>query len=192
MISRIEGSIVAGGEDWLEILPTGIGLVLKVIVVENTAGRYKAGGETVTMYTHLHVSDDGPSIFGFESDHELQVFGALIKVSGVGPRLALRVLSALGPDRVITAINDESVKILQSVSGVGARTAGRLVLELKGKLAESGLVTSQPMGSEETLEALLALGYSRAEALQGISQISDPTLSVEGQISEALRALANR
>ena len=192
MISRIEGSTVAGGEDWLEIRPTGIGLILRVAVVENTAGQYKAGGESVTMYTHLHVSDDGPSVFGFESDHELQVFGALIKVSGVGPRLALRILSALGSDRVITAINDESIKILQSVSGVGARTAGRLVLELKGKLAESGVVASQPTGSEETLEALLALGYSRAEALQGISQLSDPTLSVEGQISEALRALANR
>ena len=116
----------------------------------------------------------------------------MIRVSGVGPRLGLRVLSALSPDRLIAAVNNESVKILQSVSGVGARTAGRLVLELKGKLVESELAASQPAGSDEALEALLALGYSRSEALEGISRAAEPDMSVENQISAALRALAGR
>lgn len=192
MIARIEGEVVAGGSDWLEIRPEGIGLVLRASVVENTAGRYAAGGDSVTLHTHLHASDDGPGLFGFESAHELEVFQALIRVSGIGPRLGIRVLSALSPDRLIAAINNESVKILQSVSGVGARTAGRLVLELKGKLVESGVASSQPAGSEEALEALLALGYSRAEALEGISRAVEPDMSVENQISAALRALAGR
>ncbi len=192
MIARIEGEVVAGGSDWLEIRPKGIGLVLRASVVESTAGSYAAGGDSVTLHTHLHASDDGPGLFGFESAHELEVFRALIRVSGIGPRLGIRVLSALSPDRLIAAINNESVKILQSVSGVGARTAGRLVLELKGKLVESGVASSQPAGSEEALEALLALGYSRAEALEGISRAVESDMSVENQISAALRALAGR
>ena len=192
MIARIEGEVVAGGSDWLEIRPEGIGLVLRASVVESTAGSYAAGGDSVTLHTHLHASDDGAGLFGFESAHELEVFQALIRVSGIGPRLGIRVLSALSPDRLIAAINNESVKILQSVSGVGARTAGRLVLELKGKLVESGVASSQPAGSEEALEALLALGYSRAEALEGISRAVEPDMSVENQISAALRALAGR
>ena len=192
MIARIEGEVVAGGSDWLEIRPEGIGLVLRASVVESTAGSYAAGGDSVTLHTHLHASDDGPGLFGFESAHELEVFQALIRVSGIGPRLGIRVLSALSPDRLIAAINNESVKILQSVSGVGTRTAGRLVLELKGKLVESGVASSQPAGSEEALEALLALGYSRAEALEGISRAVEPDMSVENQISAALRALAGR
>lgn len=192
MIARIEGKVVAGGSDWLEIRPEGIGLVLRASVVESTAGSYAAGSDSVTLHTHLHASDDGPGLFGFESAHELEVFQALIRVSGIGPRLGIRVLSSLSPDRLIAAINNESVKILQSVSGVGARTAGRLVLELKGKLVESGVASSQPAGSEEALEALLALGYSRAEALEGISRAVDPNMSVENQISAALRALAGR
>ncbi len=192
MIARIQGEVVAAGTDWLEIRPEGVGLVLRASVVESTAGRYAAGGQAITLHTHLHASDDGPGLFGFKSSHELEVFRALIRVSGVGPRLGIRVLSALSPDRLIAAINDESVKILQSVSGVGARTAGRLVLELKGKLVESGVAASQPAGSEEALEALLVLGYSRTEALEGISQAVEPDMSVENQISAALRALASR
>ena len=192
MIARIEGEVVAGGSDWLEIRPEGIGLVLRASVVDSTAGSYAAGGDSVTLHTHLHASDAGPGLFGFESAHELEVFQALIRVSGIGPRLGIRVLSALSPDRLIAAINNESVKILQSGSGVGARTAGRLVLELKGKLVESGVASSQPAGSEEALEALLALGYSRAEALEGISRAVEPDMSAENQISAALRALAGR
>ena len=73
MIARIEGEVVAGGTDWLEIRLTGVGLVLRTSVVESTAGRYAVGGDTVTLHTHLHSSDDGPGLFGFESDHELAV-----------------------------------------------------------------------------------------------------------------------
>ena len=184
--------MVAGGIEWLAVRPDGIGLVLRADVPEGTAAKYLGGGERVELHTHLHVSDDGPGLFGFESEHELEVFRALIGVSGVGPRLGLRALSSLSPDRLIAAINTESTKILQSVSGIGARTAGRLVLELKGKLVESELAAAQPAGSEEALEALLALGYTRAEALDGISRATDPDMSVEDQISAALRALASR
>ncbi len=192
MIARIKGVVVAGGVEWLDVQPDGIGLVLRASVVESTAARYVGGGSEVTLHTHLHSSDDGPGLFGFESEAELDVFRALIGVSGVGPKLGIRVLSALSPDRLIAAINNESTKILQSVSGVGARTAGRLVLELKGKLVESAAAAAQPEGTEEALEALLALGYSRAEALDGLTRGTEPDMSVEMQISAALRALASR
>lgn len=192
MIARIKGTVVAGGVDWLDVQPEGVGLVLQASVVESTAARFVGGGEAVVLYTHLHSSDDGPGLFGFEGEAELEVFRALIGVSGVGPKLGIRVLSALSPDRLIAAINNESTKILQSVSGVGARTAGRLVLELKGKLVESAAAAAQPEGSEEALEALLALGYSRAEALDGLTRGTEPDMSVEMQISSALRTLASR
>jgi Holliday junction DNA helicase RuvA len=184
--------VVAGGVDWLDVQPDGVGLVLRASVVESTAARFVGGGENVTLHTHLHSADDGPGLFAFETREELEVFQTLIGVSGVGPKLGTRVLSALSPDRLIAAINNESNKILQSVPGVGARTAGRLVLELKGKLVESAAAAAQPEGSEEALEALLALGYSRAEALDGLTRGTEPDMSVEMQISAALRALASR
>lgn len=192
MISQVTGHVAGAGAGWLDIRPRGLGIALRASVTVGTVARFGSLDKEVTLYTRVNVGDDGPSLYGFETTAELELFEKLISVSGVGPRLALRMLSALPPDRLITAMNAEDTKTLQTVPGVGARTAGRLVVELKGKLAPAHILAAMPDGSDEALEALLALGYSRAEAMDGIARAAGAGMTIEDQISAALKALARR
>ena len=191
MITQMAGEVVAAGDDWIDIRLPSVGISLRAHVTKAVAAGSKRKGP-IALFTRLHVSDDGPALFGFETAREVEVFEALIGVSGVGPRLAMRILGSLAPDRLISAINGENLAILTSVSGVGARTAGRLVVELKGKLVSEEAIVVALDGAEEALEALLVLGYSRAEAMEGLSRTAAPGMAVEEQISAALRALARR
>ncbi len=192
MISQVTGAVIRAGEDWLEIQPRGLGIGLRIFVTEGAAARYAAPGAEVTLHTRIHTSDEGPSLFGFENRTEVDAYEALKTVSGVGPRMALRVLSALPAGRLISALNSGDAKSLQSVSGIGARTAERLIVELKGKLVGDDTIQAIPDGADEAIEALLALGYSRAEAMEGTAASAKPGMTVEQQISAALTALANR
>tara|TARA_B100001123_G_scaffold449074_1_gene612830 strand:- start:4231 stop:4824 length:594 start_codon:yes stop_codon:yes gene_type:complete len=191
LISEIHGTVLGSGSDWLKIKPDGIGIVVQTYVTDHCLTKSKIQDE-VRLFTHLHTTDDGPSLFGFIDKQELVIFQNLITVSGVGPRLALRVLSELAPDTTVRAINSSDEKTLQSVSGIGARTAARLIVELKGKIAptESEGTSDSVDGFEEALEALVSLGYSRTEALDGLAASAKPGMSVESQISEALRQFA--
>ena len=192
MISQVTGAVIRAGEDWLEIQPRGLGIGLRISVTEGAATRYASPGVDVTLHTRIHTSDDGPSLFGFENRTEVDAYEALKTVSGVGPRMALRVLSALPAGRLISALNSGDAKALQSVSGIGARTAERLIVELKGKLVGDDTIQAIPDGADEAIEALLALGYSRAEAMEGTAASAKPGMTVEQQISAALTALAKR
>ena len=192
MISQVTGTVIRAGEDWLEIQPRGLGIGLRIFVTEGAAARYASPGAEVTLHTRIHTSDEGPSLFGFENHTEVDAYEALKTVSGVGPRMALRVLSALPAGRLISALNSGDAKALQSVSGIGARTAERLIVELKGKLVGDDTIQAIPDGSDEAIEALLALGYSRAEAMEGTAASAKPGMTVEQQISAALTALAKR
>ena len=192
MLSRVTGTIINAGQDWLEIQPNGLGIALRTSVTETLAARQVATGANISLHTRIHMGDDGPLLFGFENLKEVEVYEALKGVSGVGPRMALRILSALPAERLIHALNSGDAKALQTVSGVGARTAARLVLELKGKLVGQEMLEDVPSGSDEAIEALLALGYSRAEAMEGVSATSRSSMTVEEQISAALTTLARR
>ena len=192
MISRVTGTVIQAGEDWLEIQPRGLGIGLRTFVTRGAAARYALAGAEVSLHTRIQVSDDGPSLFGFENRTEVDAYEALKSVSGVGPRMALRILSALPAGRLINALNSGNAKALQSVSGVGVRTAQRLVVELKGKLVGDDTIQAIPDGADEAIEALLALGYSRAEAMEGTAASAAPGMTVEQQISAALTALARR
>jgi Holliday junction DNA helicase RuvA len=188
----VTGIVLHAGEDWLEIQPHGLGIGLRAFVTRSAAARYATVGAEVSLYTRVQIGDDGPSLFGFENHTEVDVYEGLKGVSGVGPRMAMRILSALPAERLIHALNNGDAKALQSVSGVGARTAARLVVELKGKLVGEETMEAIPDGADEAVEALLALGYSRAEAMDGVSASGTADMTVEEQISAALTALARR
>ncbi len=192
MISQLMGIVLHAGEDWLEIQPRGLGIGLRAFVTRSAAARNAAPGSEIALYTRVHIGDDGPSLFGFENRTEVDVYEALKGVSGVGPRMAMRILSALPAERLIHALNNGDAKALQSVSGVGARTAARLVLELKGKLVSEATMQAIPDGADDAIEALLALGYSRSEAMDGVSASGVEGMTVEEQIAAALTALARR
>ena len=156
-----------------------------------------AGKEEVTLLTHLNVREDGIDLFGFADAEELRSFRLLISVSGVGPKAAISILSAMSPQQFALAVATGDSKSFTQVKGIGKKTAERLCLELKDKVAGETISVrgqksiSAPIGggsAGEAITALEVLGYSAAEAAGAISKL-DPSLSVEELIKGALKAL---
>ncbi len=196
MISHVRGKIVAADPDsaLVEFEPAGIGIVLRVSVSGSLLDRIEVGAAT-EFPTHLQVGDSGPELFGFDDGAELKVFVLLLTVPRIGPKLAQRIVSELSPRRIVAAVNGEDEKTLRSVSGVGARAASRIVVDLKGKLSETefaGTATAQGRieESEEALAVLEGLGYARAVAIDALAAGARPGMTVEQQISAALGTLA--
>lgn len=150
-------------------------------------------GDEVHLYTHLHIREDNVALYGFASTEELELFRMLISVSGVGPKIALAMLSAMNPGQLAMAIATGNVDILCHVPGVGKKTASRLTLELKGKL--EGFWVGAPMaaGDAEVVAALTSLGYNAAEAASAVASLPDSTeLSMEERVRLALQYFAAR
>jgi Holliday junction DNA helicase RuvA len=149
-------------------------------------------GDRVHLHTHLHVREDNISLFGFGSAEELGLFQSLITVSGIGPKTALGILSALNPEKLVSAIEGENVAILSQVPGIGKKTAGRLILELKGKLAKDWAGAISPSLTQEDADvvtALTGLGYSLREATQAATGLSE---SKEFKLEEKVRLALQR
>lgn len=150
-------------------------------------------GESVRVFTHLYVREDQLTMYGFASTEELRLFETLIGVSGIGPRLALAILSRVRPEALEVAINGENAELLATVPGVGRKTASRLILELRGKLVPSvGVSLGMPSQEDaEVVAALRSLGYTTAEAHGALGRVPrDADLTVEDRVVAALRELA--
>ena len=157
-----------------------------------------AGKDEVTLLTHLSVREDGIDLFGFADAEELRSFRLLISITGVGPRVAISILSAMTPQQFALAVATGDSKSFSQIKGIGKKIAERICLELKDKVAgETISVRGQksiaaPVGGGsvgEAITALEVLGYSAAEAAGAISKL-DPSLSVEELIKGALKSLA--
>jgi Holliday junction DNA helicase RuvA len=150
-------------------------------------------GSSLTLLTHFVVREDAQLLYGFHSAQERGAFRQLIKISGVGPRIALAVLSGLSVDELSQAVALQEADRLTRVPGIGKKTAERLVLELKGKLAQAlpgaGAASGGSPAQHEVLHALLALGYSEKEAALAIKSIP-ADLDVSEGIRHALKSLA--
>ncbi len=150
-------------------------------------------GEDVRLFTYLYVREDQLALFGFASPDELRLFETLIGVSGVGPKLALSILSRVRPEALELAINGENAELLATVPGVGRKTAARLILELRGKIVPSsgGQLSVPSRDDAEVVEALRSLGYTTAEAHGALVRVPrDSELTVEDRVVAALRELA--
>lgn len=167
---------------------------------------------TVRLYTHLAVREDDIELFGFATETELSSFRMLISVSGVGPKAAISILSILTPEKFALAVCTDDKKAISKASGVGAKTAARIVLELRDKLQKEGGALSAgaedgPNGStadgsvsasggksrlSEAIDALMVLGYSRNEAMTVLRDIDTASMSLEAIIKEALKKLMRR
>ncbi|MBX5449282.1 Holliday junction branch migration protein RuvA [Thermogemmatispora sp.] len=191
MIASIHGILEAQREDHLIIRVGGFGL--RVFVPASTRNRFSTPGSEVSLYTHLHVREDGLALYGFAEEAERDMFELLIGVSGVGPKVALALLSVLDAPTFYRAIAQEDVQLLARAPGVGKKLAARLVLELKGKVpaVAPGTPTTGGIRRSEVLEALVGLGYSPAAAQAAIARLpQDQNLTLEEQITLALRSLA--
>lgn len=196
MIAQIRGTVCAADPELaqVQLRPEGIGIVLRVSVSQSLLNRVQVD-DVADFPTHLHVGDSGPELFGFDDSAELKVFGLLLTVPRIGPKLAQRIVSELSPRRIAAAVNGEDEKTLRSVSGVGARAASRIVVDLKGKLSEAefagaGTPGGATDGAEEALAVLEGLGYPRAVAVDALAAGARPGMTVEQQISAALGSLA--
>ena len=190
-IACLRGVVEESGADWLVVFVGGVGL--RVQVPASTAEALGRRGENVVLHTHLHLREDAVALFGFATGEDLRLFEMLISVSGVGPRGALSLLSALGADGLSDAVSAGDVPRLQQVPGVGQKMAARLVLELKGKLAGRAAAAVPTGRDDEVVAALVGLGYTQAEAqAAAASAPSDGSVSVEERLRRALAYFGRR
>jgi Holliday junction DNA helicase RuvA len=184
MIARLRGKPVARTGDKLVLEVGGVGYAL---AVTPTASRLAECGGEVALETYLHVREDALQLYGFAEPAERELFEHLLAVSGVGPKVALAIVSGSPPADLRRAIALEDTARFEAIPGIGKKTAQRVVLELKEKL---GSVAAAPEpGRIGARDALVELGYSIVEAEQALAGV-DPDLTVEEQVRRALREAA--
>jgi holliday junction DNA helicase RuvA len=199
MITSIHGTLEACRAD-SAIVRVG-GFSIRVFAPSSTLGHLNETGMDVSLYTHFQMREDGISLYGFLSEEDRNAFEQLITVSGVGPKVALALLSFMDAPTLYKAIIDEDQQRLGLAPGVGKRLAARIILELKGKLpslATVGGAAGTMAGASgriqaEVLEALIGLGYSTAEAHAALAKIpQDSAMTLEQQITYALRTFSQQ
>jgi Holliday junction DNA helicase RuvA len=192
MIGRLSGTLLEKNPPSILVDAGGVGYELDVPM--STLYNLPAVGERVTLLTHLSIREDAHQLYGFGSGAERHAFRELIKISGVGARTALAVLSGLSVGELAQAISLQEGGRLTKIPGIGKKTADRLLLELKGKLgaaidaAPGGAAATDDAGTD-ILRALLALGYNEREATQAVRQVPAGT-GVSDGIRLALKSLA--
>ena len=189
MIASLHGTLESLGSDWAIINVNGVGF--QVYMPTSTLSTLGARGEEVHLHTHLVMREDSATLYGFTTAEELELFQTLIGVSGVGPRLALAMLSAMNVEQVATAIATGSVDLLTAIPGIGKKMAERLILELKDKIG-AGLIAipAAQLAQENTevIAALTSLGYSVSEASRAVATLPPSSdLSLEEKIKLALQ-----
>ena len=194
MIATIEGVLTAKEANRVVVDVGGVGLELHVPVrIIEVLGDV---GDRVKLHTHLHVREDNLSLYGFLSEDERRIFQSLIGVSGVGPKVALAVLSVTGVDELVHLISQGKTEKLVSFPGIGKKTAERIVLELKDKLKIEAVAV--PPGGveeieisrsvyEEAVKALESLGISRQNASRALSSIKKEELDVEYSVEDVIK-----
>ena len=192
MFAYIEGRVTEKHADAMVVEAGGVGFL--VSATPQTISSVSGSGARCRVYTKVVAKkDDVWEIYGFATREEREMFEKLTSVSGVGPKMALGVLSALPVRDLALAIVAGDAKALKAAPGIGAKTAQRLLLELRDKVSDEELVgdfAAAGSAAQDALAALMALGYTQAEAATALSRVKDPGASAEELIRQALRAMA--
>lgn len=188
MIGRLNGLLLESAPPLLLVDCHGVGY--EVWAPMSTCFALPPCGQPVTLLTHLAVREDAHQLYGFATAAEREAFRALIRINGVGARMALAVLSGMSVDALAQAIAEQNAALLTRVPGIGKKTAERLLLELKGKLAGAEAAASAPKNAAhaDISQALIALGYSEKEAAAALRALPE-NISVNDGIRQALAAL---
>ena len=194
MIAGLRGKLESLGIDWA-IISVG-GISFQVYMPTSTMSTLGTIGEEVHLHTHFHLREDNAALYGFATPDELALFQTLIGVSGLGPKLALAMLSSMSAEKLTMAIATGSTDLLGVIPGIGKKMANRLVLELKDKIG-AGWVTAPTTqlveGNVDVVAALTSLGYSVAEANRAIAILpASSDLSVEERIRLALQHFGSK
>lgn len=188
MIASLQGEVLSQGSDNLVILVGGIGLRVYAPTATCAAAH---PGQFTFLHTYLVVREDALTLFGFESEAEREYFAMLLGVNGVGPRIALAILSILSVDLIRRAVQGEQVEVFSRVPGVGKKTAQKILLHMQGKVGPEGVLAEVAHLMDvdaEVLDALTGLGYSVVEAQSAIQSIPrDTARDVEERLRLALK-----
>ena len=190
MINSISGTLSSIGDNYVVIQVSGIGL--RVNVAQSTIVEAGTEGDLLMLHTTLLIRDDAPVLYGFPTAEGKRLFDLLQDVSGVGPRLSLDMLDAMSPDEAAMAIVSGDLDRLSGGNGIGARTAGRIVVDLQSKLQKDWEASPSGIGGAhgDLIAALQALGYSRAEVQEAVAGVGDLENSpLEEQLRQALQSL---
>lgn len=197
MIGRLKGVLIEKRPPQLLVDVNGVGYEL--LASMNTCYQLPETGQGVILFTHLVIREDAQVLYGFGDEKERTLFKALIKASGVGPKTALAILSNMDPKKLVHCISQEDLASLVRIPGIGKKTAERLIVEMRDRLANwevgdvseaCGQNSSGPTENEmmkDAISALVSLGYKPQEASKAISKIHQKNLSTEEIIREALR-----
>jgi len=195
MIASLSGKLETVSGEGALINVGGVGF--RVAMPTTDLSALGAPGAEVKVFTHLHVREDNLSLFGFASAEELWLFETLLGVTGLGPKLALAMLSTLSPEQITTAIATGSTDMLNMIPGIGKKVANRIVLELKEKIGAGWIAAPATQAAQENtdvLTALTSLGYSAAEAVKAVAALpaEREDLDLEEKIKLALQYFGSR
>ena len=189
MISRLKGILETKAEKYVIMDIGGVGF--KVFVSAATLENRPAAGQSATLHTHLNVREEALDLYGFLTQEELKFFELLLTISGVGPKVALGVLSIASVKTLVSAIAKGEVEFLTKVSGIGTKIAQKIILELKDKIVKLGFEAGEAATLEdyEVIDALIGLGYTPNQARRAVRDLPKDVKGVEKRIKEALKTL---
>lgn len=192
MISHLTGKILSQDDRYFTLDVNGVGY--KVFSHAGVLAKIPSVGQNIAIWTHLHVREDMMDLYGFLDEEELEFFEMLISISGIGPKSALGILEVAPVLSLKQAIVSEDKSFFTKVSGIGQKTAERLILELKTKLSKSVIPVkgsdSEQMG--EALDALISLGYKERDARTALQEIPKDIKTVEAKVKAALKHLGKK
>ena len=193
MITHIKGRLVEKAPTSVVIESNGIGYLINISL--NTFSQIP-DNENLKLFTHLQIKEDSHTLYGFYTIKEREIFRLLISVNGIGSNIARTMLSSISPEQIIDAISRENVSLIQSVKGIGSKTAQRVIIDLRDKILkvydlDEGITSSNNTNKEEALSALEVLGINKrsSEALVDRIVVENPDISVESIIKETLKNL---
>ena len=189
MIAYIKGTVEEIAGQSVVIDNAGIGYWVNV--PSAVLSRLPPKGEEVKLSTYLQVKEDDMSLFGFISQEDLKIFRLLISISGIGPKVALAVLSVMTTEQIMAAISSGDAVAFSKVPGVGKKTAQRITLELSDKITttEAGSASAFSSEKQDAMDALLALGYSRSESVRAVMSVAEEDMPAQQVIRLALKKL---
>src|SRR4030042_2601029 len=189
MIGFIEGKIEYSTDRYVIVDVNGVGY--KIYISANIFKKLPKVGEKVKLYTHLHVREDIMDLYGFLDRKELEFFELLISISGIGPRGATNILNVASVETLKKAIANGERSILTKVSGIGKKTAEKIILELKNKVSGENLDGKYGAGSE-AIDALMSLGYKLREAREALKKVPEDIKEVGDKVKAALKLLGKK
>ncbi|MBI1974833.1 MAG: Holliday junction branch migration protein RuvA [Parcubacteria group bacterium] len=190
MISFIEGEVIEKDSRGVVVRAGGLGF--RLLTADTTLRKLPQVGETTALWTHLYFRDDRMELYGFLAREELDLFELLISVAGIGPKSALAVLDIGNVEKIKSAIASGDITLLMRVSGIGKKSAERIVVELRSKIATSRIPHETLRADLDAEEALTSLGYSRMQAKEALERVPASASRPEDRVREALKILGRK